>query len=219
MSHAAPIVYVVDDDVSVRESLELMIVSAGWEPAFASAQDFLSPPALFGRAACSRRQSSGSQRTRSANARCRRPGGHADHLHHGLRRCADFGSRHESGRSRIPDQTIQRRFAAECPAEAIQNSLAALERETELRRLRERYESLSSREREVMALVVSGLMNKQAGGNSASARSRSRPTAATSCARWMLDRSLIWSHERETAFDARIAGLTLRPFPQRRGLF
>jgi FixJ family two-component response regulator len=42
MSQATPIVFVVDDDVSVRESLELLIRSAGWQPeTFASAQEFL----------------------------------------------------------------------------------------------------------------------------------------------------------------------------------
>src|SRR5712675_3717735 len=45
MSHATPVVYVVDDDVSVRESLELLIRCAGWEPeTFASAQEFLARP-------------------------------------------------------------------------------------------------------------------------------------------------------------------------------
>ena len=45
MSHPIPIVFVVDDDISVRESLELLIQSAGWQPeAFASAQEFLSRP-------------------------------------------------------------------------------------------------------------------------------------------------------------------------------
>src|SRR5262245_46013246 len=40
-----PIVFVVDDDISVRESLELLIASAGWRPeTFASAQEFLSSP-------------------------------------------------------------------------------------------------------------------------------------------------------------------------------
>src|ERR1700735_1997098 len=45
---ATPIVFVVDDDVSVRESLELLIDYAGWKPElFASAQQFLArPPAL-----------------------------------------------------------------------------------------------------------------------------------------------------------------------------
>src|SRR6267154_1750624 len=45
MSQATPVVFVVDDDVSVRESLELLIDSAGWQPeTFASAQEFLSSP-------------------------------------------------------------------------------------------------------------------------------------------------------------------------------
>jgi FixJ family two-component response regulator len=47
---------------------------------------------------------------------------------------------------------------------AIERSAAALSRETELKTLRESYASLSRREREVMALVVSGLLNKQVGG-------------------------------------------------------
>src|SRR5215211_4597256 len=45
MPDISPIVFVVDDDVSVRESLELLIKHAGWQPeVFASAQDFLSRP-------------------------------------------------------------------------------------------------------------------------------------------------------------------------------
>lgn len=45
MSDAKPIVFVVDDDVSVRESLELLIRFAGWQPVtFASAQEFLDCP-------------------------------------------------------------------------------------------------------------------------------------------------------------------------------
>jgi hypothetical protein len=60
------IVFVVDDDVSVRESLELLVSTAGWRPeTFASAQEFLSRP----------------QRSRAAAA-ARRAGGPADHLHH-----------------------------------------------------------------------------------------------------------------------------------------
>src|SRR6266481_3945215 len=44
-SHATPIVFVVDDDISVRESLELLICSEGWQPeTFASAQEFLTRP-------------------------------------------------------------------------------------------------------------------------------------------------------------------------------
>src|ERR1700739_653302 len=45
MSHAVPIVFVVDDDVSVRDSLELLIRCEGWEPqVFSSALEFLARP-------------------------------------------------------------------------------------------------------------------------------------------------------------------------------
>src|SRR6202162_6606951 len=48
MSHATPIVFVVDDDVSVRESLESLIRFAGWQPeTFASAQEFLTRPRVL----------------------------------------------------------------------------------------------------------------------------------------------------------------------------
>src|SRR5579863_6056851 len=43
--HAPPLIYVIEDDISVRESLEMLIRCAGWEPrTFASAQEFLSLP-------------------------------------------------------------------------------------------------------------------------------------------------------------------------------
>ena len=45
MQHETPIVFVVDDDISVRESLELLIRSAGWQPQTCdSAREFLSRP-------------------------------------------------------------------------------------------------------------------------------------------------------------------------------
>jgi len=48
MSHVTPIVFVIDDDVSVRESLELLIRSEGWRPeTFASAEEFLSRPRVL----------------------------------------------------------------------------------------------------------------------------------------------------------------------------
>ena len=47
---------------------------------------------------------------------------------------------------------------------ALERSRAALRQESEMQVLRSRYASLTPREREVMALVVSGLLNKQVGG-------------------------------------------------------
>ena len=70
LSHAIPIVFVVDDDVSVRESLEALIRYAGWQPeTFASAQDFLVASTSRGAELPDpRRQPAGSQRPRSAEA-------------------------------------------------------------------------------------------------------------------------------------------------------
>src|ERR1700720_1411408 len=82
MSHATSIVFVVDDDVSVRESLELLIKAAGWQPeTFASAQAFLArsrPTVMLPRARC---DTSETQRAGTAATACRADG-HADHLHH-----------------------------------------------------------------------------------------------------------------------------------------
>jgi len=48
MPQGRPIVFVVDDDVSMREALEALIRCAGWEPeTFASAQEFLSRPRVL----------------------------------------------------------------------------------------------------------------------------------------------------------------------------
>lgn len=45
MSHVTPVVFVVDDDVSVRESLEALVRQAGWQSeTFASAGEFLAHP-------------------------------------------------------------------------------------------------------------------------------------------------------------------------------
>src|SRR6202163_5082677 len=48
MTPATPIVFVVDDDISVRESLQLLIQCEGWQPqTFASAQEFLHNPRVL----------------------------------------------------------------------------------------------------------------------------------------------------------------------------
>ena len=48
MSPTKPIVFVVDDDISVRDSLELLIRNAGWQPELlASAHEFLARPRVL----------------------------------------------------------------------------------------------------------------------------------------------------------------------------
>jgi FixJ family two-component response regulator len=165
MSHTTPIVFVVDDDVSVRESLELMISSAGWKPeTFASAREFLSRP-------------------RSLTPSCLILDVNLPDLN-GL----DLQNRVAGDRADMPiifitgygDVPMTVRAMKAGAAEfltkpfsddvmlsairsAIERSHRVLDQEAEIRSLRDRHVSLSSREREVMALVVTGLLNKQVG--------------------------------------------------------
>ena len=71
MLHATPIVFVVDDDISVRKSLESLIDSAGWQPeTFPSAQAFLHRPRVVGaELPGTRRESPRPRWTRTAEAR------------------------------------------------------------------------------------------------------------------------------------------------------
>jgi FixJ family two-component response regulator len=164
MSHATPIVFVVDDDVSVRESLELLIRWAGWHPeTFASAQEFLSRP----------------QVTSCLVLDVTLPGLNGLDLQ---KRVAvdrtDMPIIFITGYGDVP-MTVQamkagavefltKPFRDDVLLSAIRHALershTALRHEAEIQALRDCYASLSRREREVMALVVSGLLNKQVGG-------------------------------------------------------
>jgi len=167
MSHAVPIVFVVDDDVSVRESLELLIRCEGWEPqTFASAPEFLAHP-------------------RTLVPSClvldiSLPG------LNGL----DLQKQVAVERSEMPiifitgygdvPKTVQAMKAGAVEfltkpfsddvllsaiRQAVERSETALSLAAQMRTLRDRYASLSGREREVMALVVAGLLNKQVGSD------------------------------------------------------
>jgi FixJ family two-component response regulator len=166
MSHAVPIVFVVDDDVSVRESLELLIRCEGWEPqTFASALEFLARPrALVPSCLVLDISLPGlNGLDMQKQVAVERP---------------DTPIIFITGYGDVP-KTVQamkagavefltKPFADEvllsAIRQAIERSEAALGREAEIRTLRDRYASLSGREREVMTLVVSGLLNKQVGG-------------------------------------------------------
>jgi FixJ family two-component response regulator len=160
-----PIVFVVDDDVSVRESLELLIKNAGWQPEiFASAQDFLSRP-------------------RVTVPSClvldvALPGLNGLELQQQLADRTDMPIIFITGYGDVP-MTVRAMKAGAVEfltkpfrddvlmnaiRGAIERSRAALRLDSEMRTLRSCYESLTPREREVMALVVSGLLNKQVGG-------------------------------------------------------
>jgi len=159
------IVCVVDDDVSVRESLELLIRSEGWQPElFVSAQEFLSRP-------------------RPTVPCCLILDVNLPELN-GLELQKQLADRHDmpivfiSGHADVPmsvqamkagaieflTKPLQHDVLLNVIRDAIKRSRAALLLDSEMRMLKDCYESLTEREREVMALVVSGLLNKQVGG-------------------------------------------------------
>jgi FixJ family two-component response regulator len=161
-----PIVFVVDDDASVRESLDLLIRVAGWQPeTYASAEAFLGRP-------------------RALVPSCLVLDVALPDLN-GLdlqqRLWADRGDMpiiFISGYGDVP-MTVRAMKAGAVEfltkpfrddvllgaiASALERSRGALERQAEMQGLRDRYATLSRREREVTALVVSGLLNKQIAG-------------------------------------------------------
>jgi FixJ family two-component response regulator len=166
MSDASSIVFIVDDDISVRESLELLIASEGWKPeTFETAQAFLDRPRMHVPSCLVLDLSL--------------PGLNGLELQ---KRVAvertDMPIIFITGYGDIP-QTVQAMKAGavefltkplknDVLVSAIRNSLKrsrlALAQRAEIRELRARRDSLTSREQQVMALVVSGLLNKQVGG-------------------------------------------------------
>jgi len=159
-----PIVFVVDDDVSVRESLELLIRWAGWEPElFGSANEFLArkrvrtPSCLL--LDVSLPDLNGLDLQKLLADRTDMPiifiTGHGD--------VPTTVRAMKAGAVEFLTKPIDDEALLSAIRQALDKSLAAVGVETEMHALRDCYESLSPREREVMGLVVSGLLNKQVG--------------------------------------------------------
>jgi FixJ family two-component response regulator len=165
MADVKGIVFVVDDDISVRESLELLIESAGWRPhVFESAQKFLDCP-------------------RATVPSClvldvTLPGLNGLELQKLLADRSEMPIIFITGYGDVPMSVqamkagavefLTKPFKEDALLEAIRGAIdrsgAALRQESQMRALRGCYASLTPREREVMTLVVSGLLNKQVGG-------------------------------------------------------
>jgi FixJ family two-component response regulator len=159
------IVFVVEDDVSVRESLELLIQSEGFHPElFVSAQEFLSRP----------RPTVPCCLILDVNL----PGLNGLELQKQLLDRYDMPIVFISGQADVPmsvqamkagaveflTKPLKHDLLVKVIRDAIERSREALLLDSEMQTLRDCYESLTQREREVMALVVSGLLNKQVGG-------------------------------------------------------
>jgi FixJ family two-component response regulator len=165
MADMTPVVFVVDDDISVRESLELLLKSDGWRcETFASAQEFLSRP-------------------RAMVPSClvldvALPGLNGLELQQQLADRSEMPIIFITGHGDIPmtvqamkagaveflTKPLQHDVVLNAIRGAVGRSRAALHQATEIQTLRDSYATLTAREREVMALVVSGLLNKQVGG-------------------------------------------------------
>lgn len=166
MSSATPIVFVVDDDISVRESLELLIRFEGWQPeTFASAQDFLDHPrALVPSCLVLDVSLPGLNgldlQTRIAVERTDMPivfiTGHGD--------VPMTVQAMKAGAVEFFTKPFSDEVLLGAVRQAIERSRFLLGHEAEMQTLRDCYASLTPRERQVMGLVVNGLLNKQVGG-------------------------------------------------------
>jgi FixJ family two-component response regulator len=161
---APPIVFVVDDDVSVREALELLIRNEGWQAeTFNSALEFLAHPRIIAPSCLV--------------LDVTLPDLSGLDLQKRILDRTDIPIIFITGYGDVP-MTVQamkagavefltKPFSADALLsairDAIQRSRTTLGHDAEVRELRQRYASLTPREREVMALVVSGLLNKQVG--------------------------------------------------------
>jgi FixJ family two-component response regulator len=163
MPPATPTVVVVDDDVSVRESLELLIQNEGWQPAlFDSAQEFLArlptvvPSCLILDVNLPDLSGLDIQR-RISDEKSSTPiifiTGYGD-IPTSVRAM-------KAGAAEFLTKPIDDEILIAAIREAVLRSQANMKREGAQRELQARFGLLSKREREVMDLVVKGLMNKQ----------------------------------------------------------
>ena len=166
VSYATPIVFVVDDDVSVRESLELLIRNAGWQPeTFASAQEFLSRPRVLAPSCLILDVALPDLNGLDLQKRVA-----IDRNDMPIIFITGYGDMPMTVQAMKAGavEFLMKPFSDEVLLNAIQHAIersqTALDHAAKIRALRERHASLSRREREVMALVVSGLINKQVGG-------------------------------------------------------
>ncbi|ESY51374.1 MULTISPECIES: response regulator [unclassified Mesorhizobium] len=166
MSDEASVVFIVDDDISVRESLELLICSSGWQPeAFGSAKEFLDRPQVALVSSClildvNLPDLSGLDlQSLMANERTPMPiifiTGYGD--------VPMTVKAMKAGAVEFLTKPFDEEELLGAIKLALQRSKTALALDADLQALRHRHESLSRREQEVMTLVVSGLLNKQVG--------------------------------------------------------
>lgn len=165
MSGALPIVYVVDDDISVRESLELLIHAAGWQAElFDTAQGFLRCPKVAAPSCLIL-----DVKLPGLNGLDLQKQVAADRVDMPIIFISGYGDvpstvqAMKAGAVEFLTKPFSEDVLLKAIEHALQRSRIVLDQEAALQNLRDRYASLSAREREVMELVVRGLLNKQVG--------------------------------------------------------
>jgi FixJ family two-component response regulator len=166
MADAKPIVFVIDDDASVRASLGLLIESAGWRAeTFACGSEFLSRPREVAPSCLvldvMLPDFNGCDLQALLADRADMPivfvSGHAD--------VATSVRAMKAGALEFFTKPFADDAIVGAIGQALQRSRTALVDEAAARALRDSYALLSAREREVMALVVAGRLNKQVGSD------------------------------------------------------
>ena len=163
MAETSAIVFVVDDDASIREALTRLIRSVGLDvEAFESPRAFLTrqPPDAPG---ClgARRALSRAERPRPATRARRRPDHPSDYLHHRPWRHPDDGASDETGAVEFLTKPFRDQELLDAIQQALARDRVGRQQRAELTALHQRYAGLTPREREVMQRVVSGMLNKQ----------------------------------------------------------
>jgi FixJ family two-component response regulator len=163
---AVPLVFIVDDDISVRQSIQFLVEDSGWQAeVFGSALEFLARE----RPACPSclildvglPDVDGLELQRRIADSCR------EMPIIFLTGRADVGTSVralKAGAVEFLTKPFSPQALRDAMSDALQRSRALLEEKENWMALRDRYQSLSPREREVMELVVRGHLNKQAGG-------------------------------------------------------
>jgi len=166
MAELTPIVFVVDDDISVRNSLEWLIGFEGWKAeTFSSAQEFLARPrvsvpnclvldvSLPGLSGLDLQKRIGLDRREMPIIFIT---GHGD--------IPTTVRAMKAGAIEFLTKPFADDVLRDAIRQALERSRIALVQLAERRQLEERYSTLSGRERQVMALVVRGVLNKQVAG-------------------------------------------------------
>src|SRR6476660_9330429 len=162
-SAAVPTVFIIDDDRGTSHPIQDLVESVGLRAqAFASRQDFL------------RKQLTGSSSCLVLDVRLpemRRPDFQRQLADTGVQIPIIFITAHgdipmsvralKSGAVEFLTKPFRDQDLLDAIQQALQRDIAAREQQAEIHNLRERYRALTTREREVMTLVVSGLLNKQ----------------------------------------------------------